>query len=191
MNILDRLSSTARDRADDARDRARMAITGEPRRSPGGMLVAGTIGVLAGAAAAMLLDPQRGRARRARLMDQGGAAIRRAARQGEQVVRRVRSDVSGRVAAARAAGARDVRPIDDVTLTDRIQSTIFRDDAVPKGTLNVNVERGIVVLRGEVPDEAMRSRIVAEVEAIEGVWSVRDLLHLPGEPAPTAVVAAG
>jgi osmotically-inducible protein OsmY len=190
MNIFDRLSSTARDRADDARDRARMAITGERRRSPAGMVVAGMLGALAGAGAALLLDPQRGRARRARLVDQGGAAVRRAARQGEQLVRRVRSDVTGRLAASRAAGARDVRPIDDATLTDRIQSTIFRDDAVPKGTLNVNVERGIVVLRGEVPDEAMRSRIVAEVEAIEGVWSVRDLLHLPGEPAPTAVVAS-
>ena len=190
MNLLDRISSTAREGADEARDRARLAITGEPRRSPGGTLLAGALGALAGAAGALLLDPQRGRARRARLMDQGGAAIRRVVRQGEQLVRRIRSDVSGRVAAARAAGARDVRPIDDATLTDRIQSTIFRDDSVPKGDLNVNVERGIVVLRGEVPDEAMRSRLVAEVEAIEGVWSVRDLLHLPGEPAPTAAVAS-
>jgi osmotically-inducible protein OsmY len=66
-----------------------------------------------------------------------------------------------------------------------VRSTIFRDDAVPKGDLNINVERGIVVLRGEVPDPALKARIVSEVEGIDGVWSVRDLLHLPGEPAVT------
>jgi osmotically-inducible protein OsmY len=54
----------------------------------------------------------------------------------------------------------------------------------------VNVERGIVVLRGEVPDEEMRARIVSEVEAIDGVWSVRDLLHLTGEPASTVPAAS-
>ena len=68
-------------------------------------------------------------------------------------------------------------------MTDRVRSIAFRDDAVPKGDLNINVERGIVVLRGEVSDEAMKARLVSEVGAIEGVWSVRDLLHLPGEPA--------
>jgi hypothetical protein len=36
----------------------------------------------------------------------------------------------------------------------------------------------------------MRARIVDEVERIDGVWAVRDLLHLPGEPAPTEVVSA-
>jgi osmotically-inducible protein OsmY len=53
----------------------------------------------------------------------------------------------------------------------------------------VNVERGIVVVRGEVPDEATRKRILAEVEAVEGVWSVHDLTHLPGEQAVSARTA--
>jgi osmotically-inducible protein OsmY len=93
--------------------------------------------------------------------------------------------VDGRVSAIRAGQTTSARPIDDATLTDRVQSIVFRDDAVPKGDLNINVERGIVVLRGEVPDEALKARIVSEVEGIDGVWSVRDLLHLPGEPAAT------
>jgi osmotically-inducible protein OsmY len=50
------------------------------------------------------------------------------------------------------------------------------------------VERGVVVLRGEVPDQATRERLVAEVEAVDGVWTVRDLLHLPGEEAVTVNV---
>ena len=90
------------------------------------------------------------------------------------------------MAAIQAGQTTQARAIDDATLTDRVRSIVFRDDAVPKGDLNINVERGIVVLRGEVPDEALKARIVSEVEGIDGVWSVRDLLHLPGEPAVTS-----
>jgi osmotically-inducible protein OsmY len=185
---LDQLSTRGRRSADLLRERAELATRGD--RGPGrlGGLLVGLLGAAAGAAAAFLFDPARGRARRARLSDQGAATVRRMTRQGEGLVRRVRSDVQGKLAATRAAGSPEARPLDDATLTDRVQSVVFRDSSVPKGDLNVNVERGIVVLRGEIPDEAMRARIVSEVEAVEGVWSVRDLLHLPGEPAPTVAV---
>ena len=73
-------------------------------------------------------------------------------------------------------------------LGDRIQSSVFRDSSLDKGSINLNVERGVVVLRGEVPDQATRERLVADVEAVDGVWTVRDLLHLPGEePASVSV----
>ena len=185
---LDQLSTKGRRSADLIRERAELAARGD--RGPGrvGGLLVGLLGAAAGAAAAFLFDPARGRARRARLTDQGGAMVRRMTRQGEGLLRRVRSDVEGKLAATRAAGSAEARPVDDATLTDRVQSVVFRDPSVPKGDLNVNVERGIVVLRGEIPDEEMRARIVSEVEAVEGVWSVRDLLHLPGEPAPTVAV---
>lgn len=185
---LDQLSTRGRRSADLIRERAELAARGD--RGPGriGGLLVGLLGAAAGAAAAFLFDPARGRARRARLTDQAAATVRRMTRQGEGLVRRVRSDVEGKLAATRAAGSAEARPLDDATLTDRVQSVVFRDPSVPKGDLNVNVERGIVVLRGEIPDEAMRARIVSEVEAVEGVWSVRDLLHLPGEPAPTVAV---
>lgn len=146
-------------------------------------LATGFLGAAAGALAAFLLDPARGRARRARLADQAAAAARRAGRRAGQAMHRVRSDAAGKLEAARASRAPDARPIDDAALTDRVQSTVFRDAALPKGTVNVNVERGIVVLRGEVPDDATRRRLVGQVEAVDGVWSVRDLLHLPGEEA--------
>jgi hypothetical protein len=185
---LDQLSTSGRRSADLIRGRAELAARGD--RGPGrvGGLLVGLLGAAFGAAAAFLFDPARGRARRARLTDQGAATVRRITRQGEGVVRRVRSDVEGKLAATRAAGSVEARPLDDATLTDRVQSVVFRDPSVPKGDLNINVERGIVVLRGEIPDEEMRARIVSEVEAVEGVWSVRDLLHLPGQPAPTAAV---
>jgi osmotically-inducible protein OsmY len=44
----------------------------------------------------------------------------------------------------------------------------------------------VVVLRGEVADESLKGRIESAAAKVEGVESVRSLLHLPGEPA-TAV----
>jgi osmotically-inducible protein OsmY len=185
MNILDRFFDSAASTAETAQDRARLAARGTDRPSFGAVALAGILGAAAGALGSFLFDPARGRSRRARLADQAAAAARKAIRNGEQAVRQVRSTVDGRVAAIRAEHATEARAIDDATLTDRVRSIVFRDDVVPKGDLNINVERGIVVLRGEVPDGALRARIVSEVEGIDGVWSVRDLLHLPGEPAAT------
>ena len=186
MNILDRFFDTASSTADTARDRARLAARGDDGPSYGLVALAGLLGAAGGALASFLLDPARGRSRRARLGDQGTAAVRRALRTGEQTVKQIRSTVDAKAAAVRAGRTTQARAIDDATLTDRVRSIVFRDDAVPKGDLNINVERGIVVLRGEIPDEALKARLVSEVEAIEGVWSVRDLLHLPGEPAVTS-----
>ncbi len=86
-----------------------------------------------------------------------------------------------RLAAARRAGDGDESFLDDGTLTSKVETLLFRDPSVPKGTININVERGIVVLRGEVPDAEMRDRLATEAGAIGGVWSVHNLLHLPGE----------
>ena len=52
---------------------------------------------------------------------------------------------------------------------------------VPKGSINLSAERGIIFLRGEVPNARMRNRLAREAEQIEGVWGVQNLLHLPGE----------
>lgn len=186
MNIFERLSDSASSAADTARDRARLATRGNDRPSFGSVALAGVLGAAVGIVASFLFDPARGRARRARLADQAAAAVRTTVRDGEQAVKQLRSAVDGRLAALRADHATQARATDDATLTDRVRSIVFRDSAVPKGDLNINVERGIVVLRGEVPDEALKARLVSDVEGIEGVWSVRDLLHLPGEPAVTS-----
>ena len=187
MSILERLFlSPARRAGDIPRERAALAAYGS-RGGLGwlGTSIVGLVGAAAGVAGAFLLDPSRGRARRARLVDQGAATVRRAGRHVEQLTRRVRADASGKLQAARADSDRVPRPTDDVTVTDRVRSELFRDSTVSKGSISVNVERGIVVLRGEIPDDAVRRTLVERVERIDGVWSVRDLLHLPGEPAPT------
>ena len=169
---------TITQRAERARDRA----TGRSRRSwPTALLVAGAAAA-AGALIALLADPARGRSRRARIVDQGSAVVRHAARRTEHAVRGIGSIAGGKLQALMEGGRR-VGPTDDVTLRDRAETELFRDPKVPKGTINLSVERGILVLRGEVPNEKMRQRLEREGAAIEGVWSVRNLLHLPGEPA--------
>jgi hypothetical protein len=175
-----------RDRTKDVKqagERARSRIAGQ-RRGPGwlGALVIGAIGGIAGALLAFLTDPQRGRARRSQLVDQGAATVRSAGREAERAIRAAGSLAEGKLEALTVGGSR-VAPTDDVTLRDRAETELFREASVPKGTINLSVERGILVLRGEVPDEEMRERLVRQAEGIDGVWGVRNMLHLPGEPA--------
>jgi osmotically-inducible protein OsmY len=184
MNMLQRLLTGSERATSEATRRARMTVHGEDRRATWrDRIVVGLGAALAGAGLAWLMDPQRGRSRRARLADQAAATVRRGARGAGRLGNRVRSTVAGKMEAARRGGENGDPFPDDVTLASRVQTELFRDPAVPKGALNVNVERGIVVLRGEVPDDAMRGALVSTVEQIPGVWAVRNLLHLPGEEA--------
>lgn len=188
---LDTIRSAVLGTADTARERATLAARGNGGIGAAGTIVIGIIGAAAGAAAAFLLDPARGRARRAALLDQGGATVRKGQRTLGRTVHQLQSAATARLAAAKAGRALSTAPMDDVTLNDRVRSIVFRESGVAKDNLNVNVERGIVVLRGEVPDEDARQALVAEVEKIDGVWSVRDLLHLPGEAASAEPVGVG
>jgi osmotically-inducible protein OsmY len=179
MGIMDR---TTRD-VKQAGDRARNRISGQ-RSGPGwvGALIIGAIGGIAGAVVAFLTDPQRGRARRAQLLDQGAATVRSARREAENAIRGATSLAEGKLEALTEGGSR-VAPTDDITLRDRAETELFRDASVPKGDINLSVERGTLVLRGEVPDKKMRDRLGRQAKGIEGVWSVKNMLHLPGEPA--------
>jgi hypothetical protein len=190
MNILQRLLSDGEQATQKTARRTRLALHGEDHGATWRQRILVATGAgLAGAGLAWLFDPARGRGRRARLADQAAATVRRGARTTERLAHRVRSDVGGRVAAIRSA-RREGDPFpDDVTLASRVHTELFRDPAVPKGSLNVNVERGIVVLRGEVPDEAMRTALAEKVEGMTGVWSVHNLLRLPGEETPKETTA--
>ncbi len=181
---------TTREEATRNRRRAGRAIAGGSA-GPGwlGSAAMAAGGAAIGAIAAFLADPARGRGRRARLIDQGVATLRQVGRQAEQVVHSVGSLASGKIEAMTEGGNR-VAPTDDVTTRDRAETELFRDPSIPKGDINLSVERGILVLRGEVPNAEMRDRIERDAEGIEGVWSVRNLLHLPGEPIDEQLVGS-
>ena len=75
--------------------------------------------------------------------------------------------------------------LNDPALARKVESEVFRDADIPKGNINVNVENGVVYLRGEVPDQAMMDDLVARARQVDGVQGVENLLHLPSEAAPT------
>jgi hypothetical protein len=192
MGISNR-TTDARRRAGQSVRRGREAVAGTPR-GPGWLGAAGlaAAGAAIGAIAAFLADPARGRARRARLADQGGAIVRRLGRQTERAIRTAGAQAQGAMAAVAAAGEPSTGALDDVTLVDRAQTELFRDPSVPKGSINLNVERGVLVLRGEVPTAAMRDRLGRKAERVDGVWSVRNLLTVPGEEqSPVAAEGVG
>jgi osmotically-inducible protein OsmY len=137
-------------------------------------------GTVIGAGVAYLLDPQSGRRRRATIRDRAAATLHRSTRSAHQVRRRA----EGLAEHARHLREQPKPPPNDADLAAKVMSTVFRPADVPKGSLNVNVEYGVVVLRGEVPHEEMRSRLQRMAAEVPGVRGVENLTHLPGEPAP-------
>lgn len=142
----------------------------------------------AGAAAAFFLDPQNGRRRRIESRDRSAAAVRRAARTVQRSGRRAGAEIDGQrrrmTHALMGAGPRPAAS--DEMLADRVRSELFRDAEVPKGMLNINVERGgVVVLRGEVQRPEIVRDVESRVRRIAGVRDVENLVHTPDTPAPT------
>ena len=74
--------------------------------------------------------------------------------------------------------------LDDVELAHKVETMLFRDPTVPKGRISINAERGVVFLRGEIPEDDLIRDLEAAVRHIPGVQDVENLLHLPGTPAP-------
>jgi hypothetical protein len=155
----------------------RSGATTRPARA-----VAPVTGACVGGALAFFLDPQNGRRRRHVLADRTAALFRRGGRRAERAARHTAAETHGvaqRVAHPRAAQA---PPPDDVTLTRKVETELFRDADVPKGTINVNVEHGRVILRGETKTPEQIDELGAAAARIPGVREVENLLHLPGTP---------
>ena len=68
----------------------------------------------------------------------------------------------------------------------KVESEVFRDDAIPKGSISVNAEYGVVYFRGEVPSREVIDQLTERARGVDGVRAVENLTHLPGEPARTA-----
>src|SRR3954470_6513859 len=75
---------------------------------------------------------------------------------------------------------------DDATLADRVRSEIFRDQDAPKGDVSIDVQAGVVYLRGAVAEEAWIERLAKEAGQVSGIKGVKTLLHAPGTPTPAA-----
>ena len=195
MNLLERIRGDLDEAGNRGRrglarggDRARLLrarVTGEDRPSVAGQLMLALGAALGGALAAFVLDPERGRARRAMLADRSAALARRASGELGRIGRHAGSLAAGKLQEVRNRGGSDAMP-NDATLANKVESELFSDPEIPKGQININVERGTVVLRGELTSQEQVDQIEARVGRIPGVWEVRNLMHPAGTPAPTA-----
>ena len=139
----------------------------------------GALGVLL----AYFFDPENGKRRRHVTLDRAAGLVRSSGRQAARAGRGVAAEAYSFSQKAQHL-REEPKEFDDATLTDKIRSEVFRDPGVPKGKLNVNVQDGVVQLRGEVPRAELIEELVAETRKVQGVRDVESLLHVPGTAAP-------
>jgi osmotically-inducible protein OsmY len=136
------------------------------------------------AAVTYFFNPQEGRRRRAEARDRITGFFRSGAREDEQLSHQASAQAEEIAEQGKELG-QEPEP-DDVTLTQKVESEIFRDVDVPKGQINVNAENGKIYLRGEVGKPELIEDLEQRARKVQGVQEVENLLHLPGTEAPTA-----
>jgi osmotically-inducible protein OsmY len=119
-----------------------------------------------GAALAYFFDRDNGRKRR------------------KETIKRIAARAQGLKEKATHRSEQEKPQPDDVTLARKVESEIFRDADVPKGQINVNVEDGVVYLRGELEQPDLIQDLEAQARKVQGVLGVENLLHVPGEETP-------
>jgi BON domain len=137
-----------------------------------------------GAALAYFFDPQNGARRRNMTRDRTLAFFRQGGRKAERAGRAVGAQAEGLKQKATHLREEDKPQPDDVTLARKVETEIFRPEDAPKGQVDVNVENGIVFLRGEVERPEIIRDLEGRARKVQGVREVENLLHTPGPPAP-------
>jgi len=136
----------------------------------------------AGAVGAFLLDPARGRARRARLRDRSRSFLRREVHAAGRQASLQRGRVVG--LAHRMRHRQPSLPESDRVLLDKIRSEVLGRHPRIAHHINLDACDGRVTLRGEVDDLAEVDDVLAAMRRVPGVVEVTSLLHAPGQPAP-------
>jgi osmotically-inducible protein OsmY len=136
------------------------------------------------AALAYFFDPQSGTRRRNMTRDRVLAFFRRTGTRAGRAGQAAKSQAHG--VAQRAAHLKEggKEQADDTTLAQKVETEIFRNAEIPKGDINVNVEDGVVFLRGQVEDERLIAALGKSAGKVQGVRDVQNLLHTPGTAAP-------
>ena len=141
-------------------------------------------GAALGALLAYFFDPQNGRRRRHVAVDRTAGFFRRRARESARVGRAVAADAYG--ASQKVQHLKEEpKAFDDATLANKVRTEVFRPEDAPKGDVSVNVQEGVVQLRGEVKQPELIEELVEKTRKVQGVKDVENLLHTPGAPAPT------
>src|SRR5256886_9334297 len=128
-----------------------------------------------GAALAYFFDPDNGRRRRKEAIKRTAKKFRQAGQQAQGVG----AQASGLKEKATHLKEQEKPQPDDVTLARKVETEIFRDADVPKGKINVNVEDGVVYLRGELEQRDLITDLEKQAKKVQGVLAVENLLHVP------------
>jgi osmotically-inducible protein OsmY len=159
----------ARVAAAKARAGTRTKASGVSSKAVG---AAGAVGLVAG----YFLDPDSGRRRRHTARDRARAVIRRGTDRTRREAEYRTGQVEGKVQAAKSHGRPEKPAANDQALAERVKSEIFQPADAPKGSVNVNVENGVVYLRGEVKRPDQIRTLVEQAGAVDGVSAVENLL---------------
>lgn len=136
------------------------------------------VGIGAAAAAAMyLLDPDRGRSRRAKLSDQA-AALARKAEEKARAQAEYQKGVAQGLAHDLTEPFRPKPDFDDETLRQKVKSEAIGRWEGPKSDVEVDVDKGVVTLKGNVDAEKVVG-LIRLVKGVPGVASVNDQLSVP------------
>lgn len=95
------------------------------------------------------------------------------------------SDARGLARRMAARGERTL-PETDAVLVSKVESEVLGNPDFPKGSVSINAEDGVIVLRGQVERPDQIRRLEKAVRKVDGVLDVENLLHLPGTPAPSS-----
>jgi osmotically-inducible protein OsmY len=137
----------------------------------------------AGVAGAYFLDPDNGRRRRHLARDRATAFLRRRKADASREAQFRKGQAEGVVKKAVRSTVPEKPAPNDPALADRVKSEIFRSADAPKGSVNVNVEGGIVYLRGEVDRPETITSLVESANSVDGVRAVENFLHTPDAEA--------
>jgi osmotically-inducible protein OsmY len=144
------------------------------------------IGAAAGAAGVWFLDPNDGARRRNVVRDKALKYVREGGAEAERKASYVAGQAKGVAHEAAPTGDKGepAERLNDPALARKVETEIFRPADAPKGEVSVNVEDGVVYLRGEVEDPETIRTLAEDAAKVEGVRRVENLLHTPGTPAP-------
>lgn len=126
-----------------------------------------------GASIAYLLDPDRGKGRRAKLADQARARARDTA---EEVSRRSRYEAGRIRGMAYDVFSSETPPRNDAELLQKVRSEALGPAGLT-GDIEIRVDDGVVVLEGSAIAEDRERDLIERIEDVVGVAGVRNELR--------------
>jgi BON domain len=141
----------------------------------------------AGAALMYVLDPDRGAARRARLAEGTLSTVRHGGRRALRITHHLTAEAGGLL--QRLIHVHPYRAVDERTFLDHVETELLGHPDVPKGRINLDVENGVVTLRGQLDSPDQIARVERRTRAISGVCGFTSFLHVAGTPAPNKAAA--